>query len=182
MEQKDYKLEIVKILLKGKKHVRQIAREIGTNHMTISRRMQELFRDNVVDFEQEGKNKTYFLKKTIEARAYVLMTEQYKLIQTLKKYPLLQIVIERIREDKQVRLAILFGSYAKELARKDSDIDVYIETKDRELKKKLSLIDTRLSIKIGKYDKMSNLIKEIDKNHVIIKGNEEYYEKNQFFS
>ena len=43
------------------------------------------------------------------------------------------------------------------------------------------MLDSKLSIKIGKYDKNNNLIKEIEKNHVIIKGVDEYYEKNKFF-
>ena len=43
------------------------------------------------------------------------------------------------------------------------------------------MTDTKLSIKIGKYDKSNLLIKEILKNHIIIIGVERYYEKNRFF-
>lgn len=182
MEQKDYKLEIVKILLRGNNHIRGIAKILNTNHMIIVRKIKELFKENAVDFKQEGKNKTYFLKKTIESRVYIYVTEQCKLIQILNKYPILRQIIEKIQKDKRIKLAILFGSYAKNRAKKDSDIDIYIETQNKNIKKELYLIDSRLSIKIGKYDKHSNLIKEIENNHVIIKGVEKYYENNQFFS
>ncbi|MEK6853976.1 MAG: hypothetical protein AABX60_01455, partial [Nanoarchaeota archaeon] len=64
---------------------------------------------------------------------------------------------------------------------KESDIDVYIDTVDRETRDEISDIDTKLSVKIGRYDTQSLLIKEIEKNHVIIKGVEEYYEKSKFF-
>ena len=109
------------------------------------------------------------------------MAENYKLIHALNKYPTLRGIIEKIRKEKRVRLAILFGSYAKNLATKDSDIDIYIETEDRDLRKELMLTDSRLSIKIGKYDKQNPLIREIEINHVVIKGEEKFYEKNKFF-
>lgn len=181
MEQKDYKLEAVSLLLKESNHVRGIAKALNTNHMIISRKTRELEKGNVVDFNQEGKNKKYFIKETAEARAYALMAEQYKLLKALSSYPQLRAVIEKIQKDKRIGLAILFGSYAKSLANKNSDIDIYIETKNKNIKKELSLIDTKLSIKIGSYSKDSDLIKEIEKNHVIIKGVERYYEKTQFF-
>lgn len=181
MEQKDYKLEIVGLLLRERNHIRGTAKKLDTNHMIVVRKIKQLAKANVVDFVQEGKNKTYFLKKTAEAKAYVFMAENYKLIQTLIKYPALRGVIERIQKDKRINLAILFGSYAKGLATKSSDIDIYIETKNINLKKELQLIDSKLSIKIGEYDKESLLIQEIERNHVIIKGVEEYYEKNRFF-
>ena len=181
MEQKDYKLEIVDMLMGGKNHAREMAHGLGTNHMMISRKADELARSNVVDFALEGKNKSYFLKKTAEAQAYLLMAENYKLVQTLIRYPALRGIIEKIQRDKRVHLAVLFGSYAKGLASRGSDIDIYIETRDRNIRKELMLTDSKLSIKLGKYDKQNPLIKEIEKNHVIIKGVEEFYEKSRLF-
>lgn len=178
---KDYRFEIIDILLKERMHVRGIAKKLGINHMLISRKMQELFNESVVDFRQEGKNKVFFIKKTQEARNYVLITEQYKIIKVLSNYPLLRHIIEKIQKDKRIKLAILFGSYAKGLADKKSDVDIFVESNNRNLKKELGLFDSKLNLKIGKYDKSNNLIKEIEKNHVIIKGIDKYYEKNKFF-
>jgi predicted nucleotidyltransferase len=79
-------------------------------------------------------------------------------------------------------LALLFGSYAKGLEKDDSDSDLYIETKSKKTKEELESSDTRLSIKIGDYNQQSSLAKEIEKNHVIIKGVERYYEKTGFFN
>lgn len=181
MEQKNYKLEAVNELVKSQNHIRQLAKIIGTNHMNVVRKIKELEKENVVDYREEGKNKTYFLKKTIEARDYIFMAEHYKLNKILKKYPSLRKIIENIQKDKRIKLAVLFGSYAKAMANQKSDIDIYIETKDIDTKKDMSMVDTRLSIKIGKFDESSLLIKEIEKNHIIIKGVELYYEKNKFF-
>lgn len=181
MEQKDYKLDIVYLLLQGKNHVRGIASKLGTNHMLMSRKIKELAQSNVVDFLWEGKNKSYFLKKTTEARMHVFMAENYRLLQVLGNYPGLRSIIGKIHKDKRIKLAFLFGSYAKGIATKESDIDIYIDINDKDLRKEFQLLDSRLSIKIGKYDRQSPLIKEIEKNHVVIKGVEVFYEKNQFF-
>lgn len=82
---------------------------------------------------------------------------------------------------KKIDLAILFGSYVKGIAHKDSDIDIYIDTRNNKLKEEVELIDSKISVKIGSYNQESILIKEIEKNHMIIKGVERYYEKNKFF-
>ena len=149
--------------------------------MIIVRRLKELLEENVVDYKQEGKNKKYFLKKNIEARSYVFKTEHYKLVRLLKKYSFLRSIVENVQKDDRIKLAVLFGSYSKELAGKTNDIDIYVETENRNIKKELELINSKLSVKIGKFDLSSLLIKEIIKNHVILKGVEEFYTKNEFF-
>lgn len=181
MERKDYRLEIVLNLLNRESHIREMAKSLDTNHTNIIRKIGKLFKENVVDYREEGKNKTYFIKKTAEAKAYAVIAENYKLTKILGKYPYLRSVIDRIQEEPKVKLALLFGSHAKGTAKEDSDIDIYIETADKELKKEFEKIDSRISIKIGKYDRHSLLIKEIEKNHVIIKGAEIYYEKRRIF-
>ncbi|MDP1694356.1 MAG: nucleotidyltransferase domain-containing protein, partial [Candidatus Woesearchaeota archaeon] len=112
---------------------------------------------------------------------YVYAVEVQKLLVTIKKYPSLRRVIELIKKNEKITLAILFGSYAKGTAHKDSDIDIYLCTTDTKLKEEVEAIDSKISVKIGNYNKESLLIKEIEKNHIILKGIELYYEKNKFF-
>lgn len=182
MSQKNYNILIVENLLKKENHIRCLARELHTNQTTISRKIKELFEDNVVDYKQEGKNKVFFLKKTLEAKQFAYIVELYKLLVMLKKYPKLRIIFEKIRQNNKIKLAILFGSYAKGSVHKESDIDIYIETQEKDVKEEVEMINTQISVKIGAYDKQNLLIKEIEKNHVVIKGVEEFYEKNQFFA
>lgn len=181
MEQKEYKFEIVNELLNNENHIRGIAKKLNINHMTITRKIKELEKENVLDYKEIGKNKTYFLKKTAEARNYIFSAENYKLNMLLKKYPTLRIIIDKIQMDKRIKLALIFGSYAKGISKTDSDIDIYVDTTNNKIKKDISLIHSKISVKIGVYDKFNLLIKEIEKNHVIIKGVEEYYEQNKFF-
>jgi len=58
---------------------------------------------------------------------------------------------------------------------------LYIDTKDNNIKKEVELLDSKVTVKIGDYNKDSLLIKEIEKNHCILKGVEMFYEKNKFF-
>ena len=181
MSQNSYNIKIVEALLKNEAHVRGLANVLHTNQTTIARKAKELYKNNIIDCRQEGKNKVLFLRKTLEAKQYSYIAEIYKLLEAVKKYPNLRRIIDKIKENNKIDLAILFGSYAKGIANKDSDIDVYIDTKDSKLKEEIELIDTKIIVKIGRYNKESILIKEIEKNHIIIKGFERYYEKNKFF-
>ncbi len=181
MSQISYKLEIVRELMQGRIHIRGLASRLRINAMMISRKMNELVKENVVDFMAEGKNKSFFLKDTIEARENCYLSEKYALLMTLEKYPNLRKLIDRIQKDNRIKLALLFGSYAKGIAKKDSDIDIFIETENTEIKKEYNLIDSKLSVKIGNLNKDNLLVKEIEKNHIIIKGVEDYYGKSGIF-
>lgn len=177
MSRKDYKLGIILELLKGERHVRALAKALKTNPTTISRKIKELYDANAVDYVKEGRNKVFFIRDTEEGRSYVIMAEQYKLLQLLTKQGGLRMFIRKIQKDQRITLAVLFGSYAKGLEHSGSDIDIYVDSTDRQIKRDLQLLDSKLSVKLGKYDRKSLLIKEIVKNHVIIKGVEEFYEK-----
>ncbi|MFA7689680.1 MAG: nucleotidyltransferase domain-containing protein [Methanofastidiosum sp.] len=168
-------------LLKGKSHIREISRKLKTNQTSVKRRLDELYKQNIVDYRIEGKNYVYFIKKSLEARSFVIISESYSFILFLKKYPYLKGMIKKITEKENIDMAIIFGSYAKSIANESSDIDLYIESENLDLKKEIELIDSRLSVKMGRYDKENLLIKEIESNHIIIKGIEKFYKKNRFF-
>ena len=85
MSRKDYKLEIVESLLKSDNYIRGLAKKLKTNQMMILRKIKDLEKENVVDFKREGKNKVYFLKKTLEAYEYAIISEYYKLLKTIKQ-------------------------------------------------------------------------------------------------
>ncbi len=173
-------IKIVALLLRGDSHPRKLAKDLGVSHTTVLRKLRGLLDGNVVDFRTEGKNRVYFLKKTLEARVHIYMAEWYALGNLIEEFPHLRSVVRTIQEREDVSLAVLFGSYAKGTADQKSDIDVYIETGDREVKRELERSHSRLSVKIGSWDPENLLIQEIAKNHVILKGVERYYERTKF--
>ena len=103
--------------------------------MIISRKMQELFNENVVNFKQEGKNKVFFIKGTEEARNYVFITEQYKLLKVLSKYPLLRNIIEKNSKRQKDKIGYTLWQLCKGLADEKSDVDIFIESNNRGIKR-----------------------------------------------
>jgi predicted nucleotidyltransferase len=170
-------LDIIDLLLKSAHHVRGIAKKLNQSHSTILRKLNNLKKENVIDSKREGKNKVFYLKKNLVSRTYILRAELYKLTKLLRKYPELGVIFEEILQKSDEKLIVLFGSYAKGLAKKDSDIDIYIETKSRTVKKVVEDIHSKINVKIGIFDTKSPLIKEIIKDHIIIRGIEVFYEK-----
>ena len=120
---------------------------------------------------------SFFLKKNLVARNYIYKAELNKLTKLLRKHPELGVIFEEILNKTDEKLVMLFGSYAKGLEKKDSDIDIYIETKNRRIKERVEDINSRIKVKLGAFNKKSLLIKEIIKDHIIIRGVEEFYEK-----
>ena len=171
---------IVLLLVREESHVRGIAKSLGESHSTVQRRLNSLAKENVLDHKREGRNKTFFIKKNLQARNYVYNAERQKLMELLRKYPELSVIAEEVLEKCRERLIVIFGSYAKFIAKKESDIDIYIETNDAEVKERVGSIHSKIRVKIGRFDLNSQLIKEIIKNHVILRGIEGFYEKTKF--
>jgi predicted nucleotidyltransferase len=173
-------LEIMIKLLKSPSHGRQLSKETDIPLTTVQRFLTGMELKNVIDCSTSGRNKIYSVKKNIFAREYTHNAENYKLLKLIGKYEHLEPVISDISK-AGCPLIVIFGSYAKFTAKKDSDIDVYLETSDRKVKDKIEMVNSRLSVKIGPFDRDSLLIKEIINDHVIIKGVENFYDKLRLF-
>ncbi len=178
----NYESELLLYLLKKEAYGRELAKELKTSLTRIQSLLYKLRQNNIIDYKIEGKNHIYFIKKNIVAKAYILNAENYKLVRLFGKYTFLEPLFKNITEKYPNLLIILFGSYAKFIAKDDSDIDIYICTIDKKIKEKIKLFYDKLSIKIGDFNKEDLLIQEIIKNHVIIQGGEIYYEKLKFFN
>ncbi len=170
-------MDIIELLLKANNHVRGIAKKLNESHSTVLRKLNNLKEENIVDSRKEGRNKIFYLKEGIIARSYILQTELHKLTKLLRHDPELSIIFEDILNRIDEKLIILFGSYAKGITKKESDIDIYIETKKRSVKKYIEDIHPKINVKIGVFDTKSPLIREIIKDHIIIRGIEVFYEK-----
>jgi predicted nucleotidyltransferase len=173
--------EIVALLQKEDLHARAIAERLASNHATVLRRLRVLADDNVVDFRNEGRNKVYTIKRSIEGRNAAMIAEVYRQSLAVSRYPVLRGIVRAVLEIPEVPLALLFGSYAKGLATKKSDIDLFVETLDPAVKRRLEQRHSLLSVKIGEFDTKDLLVREIMKDHVIIRGVEAYFDKTGFF-
>jgi len=184
----NYNYEILLFLLKRDMHGREIAKELKTSLTRVQAILTELRKINVLDYKIEGKNHIYFIKKNLMSKSFILNAENYKLSKIINKHPELEPIFQDVIKKSKSSLILLFGSYAKNTEKKDSDIDIYIKTTNPKIAKEvqkiynlLSDLISIISIKTGNFNSDDLLIKEIIKNHVIIKGGEEYYENLKFF-
>ena len=163
MNQKRIEYEIVLNLIRSKTHGRALAKELKLPLTTMQRAINKLYETNVLDFEESGKNKIYHIKNHLSAREYVCMAEHYKIIKLIQHYPFLEPILSELKKINSP-LIMLFGSYAKFIPKKDSDIDIYLESRDMKTKEKAEEIYSRLNAKIGSFDKDDLLIKEKKKD------------------
>ncbi|MFT4311113.1 MAG: nucleotidyltransferase domain-containing protein [Candidatus Woesearchaeota archaeon] len=160
-------LEVVEILRKEKSHVRKIASILKTTPSTVSRTLKNLEKEKVVNYKTEGKNKVYYLKDTVEAKTYLDLTENYKLLKAMQN-PILRRIITTLKNQTN-ELVILFGSFAKGTNTENSDIDIYTESKQT-----FQNLPENVRITNANLDKNIILKKEIEKDHVIIQDVEKY--------
>lgn len=176
----NYLYEVLLLLLKKEMHQREIAKELKTSLTRVQTILAELRDINVLDYKIAGKNHIYFIKKNLTAKSFVLNAENYKLTNIIRKNPELEPIFQDIIKKSGANLILLFGSYAKGNQKKDSDIDIYINATNQKIKEDVQKVHYLISVKIGKFNLDDLLIKEMIKNHVIIKGGEEYYERIKF--
>lgn len=176
VQKRDINSEIILTLLQNDMHLREISRILAVSHATILRKLNFFVKEGILDFSFKGRNRVFSIKNNLQTKNYIYNAERYKLTQLLEKYPKLGIILNEVIKGTQ-GLVILFGSYAKFCAEKNSDIDIYIETFDKKVKSRIDSINSKINVKIGKFDKNDLLIKEIIKNHIILRGGELFYEK-----
>jgi predicted nucleotidyltransferase len=111
-----------------------------------------------------------------------MIAEIYKQNSIVAKHPVMRGIFKTILLMHDLPLVILYGSYAKGTATKESDIDVYIDTTDSSVKNLLEQKHSRISVKTGAFDTRDLLIREIMKEHIIIRGVEVYFDKMGFFA
>jgi len=97
-----------------------------------------------------------------------------------------KIICSRLEEIKSPFIALLFGSWAKKTATKNSDIDILFVTDEKigkEIKHAVSLIPLKIHPTIVSYDgfiemadsRQFSVVTEAIKNNIILNGIESYY-------
>jgi predicted nucleotidyltransferase len=151
-------------------YMREIERLSGLDIKTVSRELNVLLDNNVMDYEEKGKIKLYNLKNTLETESIIIATEAYRTIKFMEKHQLRQLL-----ELNKIIDFIIFGSYAKGDEKKDSDIDIVIFSKKN---KKIIDLLAQVPNKIHThyitfeeftelYEKDSILAREILRTHVL---------------
>lgn len=172
-----------------KLHVREIARLLQANHRTIGLALQHLEKERVMDAVMVGKNKVCSLNiNNITTKDYINMAEAMQKIMLLKKHFFLKKFLTELPMLGTEPL-ILFGSYAKGLEHKESDIDLLliIEHKDSKIAAKIKELGktynkevhlhrtTKDKFHAGLKEK-DPLVVEIVHNHIILNNTDFFVE------
>ena len=169
-------LQIVLELERNSTHIRDLASKIKSSPATVMRRLIFLKENNVVDVIDEGRNSRYFLKDSFDKYQVLYMAQNYRLLKFVQVNPALKSMIVEIKNIVRGSLTVIYGSFAKGMQNNKSDIDIFVESDDRNIKSDIEMINSRLSVKIGPFDKNNPLIKEIVKDKVIVCGFERFYD------
>lgn len=157
---------------KARFYLRQIGRLSKMPLKTCQNVIANLEKERILKSRVEGKNKYFSLNlDNIDVKSYLLKAEIYKTDLFLEKYPGLKTFLKSINTNS---ILIIFGSFAKLAADKNSDLDLFIiSDKEEELPSHLlpyKIHKNSLSEESFKkaVSEKETLIKEIEANHVIL--------------
>ena len=175
----DMDLKVLSLFTKGydcEYYIREVEKLCSVSSRTALVTLSRLEKRGILVSKMRGKIKSYTIKKSILSRDFFILVEQYKKIHFLEKNQLLKEVFEK--SDKFLDgVVLVFGSYAKELQKEDSDVDLFVigkydEKKIKEVGKKYGLIINIKSYPMNIFKKELRgdvLLTEILKNHILIK-------------
>jgi predicted nucleotidyltransferase len=158
-------------------HGRALAKKTGMNQKTASNIFNRLEKENIVKYRFEGKNKVYFLNglnphikeiiKIIEINRKLNFLEQNKKLVNLFK---------ELEQSSEGTL-IVFGSYASGTRTSKSDLDILLLGKSssiENLEKTFNIEINLIKSSKNKFNKDEPFIKEVIKNHIVLKGVDEF--------
>ena len=164
-------------------HIRAMAKLLDTSHVTILPHLKHLEQIKILQHEKVGRNKQYLLNKTsILTKYYLATTEQLATISYLEKNFIIKKLAEHLNNLDTAAPIILFGSYSKNYATEESDIDLFCIgtlTKDQtsQIKKFETTFGKKINIKTATTENFNTglrtgdiLIKEIVNNHIILRN------------
>ena len=164
----------------------QIAKKHNLNQKSIYLFMEELEKEGILTSEIQGKNKLYQLNKFNKelVNQFICSVEHLRTVYFYQENPGIKLIIQKILPHIK-GIAVIFGSYAKNTQKETSDLDIFIAGNYNE--KEISSISSTFGIDINIKHQTSfredTLIKEIKKNHILIKNTEQFIrEANQWIN
>lgn len=159
-----------------------IAKKMLLNQKSVSNILNKLEDEGLLKSKTMGKNKEFSINfDNFEAvKNFIVAAEHLQTTMFLKKNPIVKEVLTKAAFSG---IILVFGSYAKGMQKKDSDLDLFIigSYSRSEVSKISELYNLEVSVKNCPAKALSTALKkkdillsEIIKNHVIISGAEEF--------
>lgn len=179
-QKRNKELTILNLYLKdfqAEYYLREISKITKIPLKTTQDCLKLLENKGILRSSMHGKNRYFSLNLyNIITKYHLMMAEIYNTELFIDKYPLIKLFLKEIYNDTPL---IVFGSYAKFQARKDSDFDLLIIGKKIEIPShvlpyKLHRIEISPSSLKKLLKQQETFIKEVEQSHVII-NNHSYY-------
>ena len=161
---------------------RELVKKINISQKNIALTLEELEKVGILSSKTKGNMKYFSVNKLNPLfEKYLLLTEVENSIIFFRNHPRIREILEKI--GKKGNIICVFGSYAKGINKKSSDLDLFIvgnidEKKIKSVGKDYGVsVDIKCASKkgfISMLKKNEHLINEILRNHVIISGFEEF--------
>ena len=154
-----------------------IAKKKNLNQKTVSNYLNKLEKEHILKSKIQGKNKLYFLnldnKEII--KNFIIAVEHLRTINFYKKNILIKEITGKIQPNIK-GIAVIFGSYAKNTQKKDSDLDILLIGKcnEKEINKISKIYKIEINLKIYPRLEQDILTKEVIKDHIIIRNVEQF--------
>lgn len=174
-QKRNRELEIVALFLgdyKRQFYLREISKLTKIPLKTTQTLISHLEKDKILRSMISGKNKYFRLNlDNIQTKLYLLQSELHRTAIFAEKYPLFNAFMKEINTSLPL---IVFGSFAKFKADKDSDLDLLIISKETQkmpfhlLAYKIHEISLEQGSFIKALESQESLIKEIQGSHIIL--------------
>jgi len=180
-------LEVMKHFLRGyNKEIygRELINKVNISQKNIALTLAELEEEGILSSVMKGHLKFFSLnKKNPLIKKYLLMFEVEKSIEFFNKNPKIEQILNHAKLEGVV---CIFGSYAKGIQKKSSDLDLFIvgNFDENEIKKIAKDYNLEVGVKGGGISDFVNslkeknpLIEEIIENHILFVGYESFIEE-----
>ena len=180
-------LQIISLFTNGfdrEYYIREVEKLLKLSPRTAQLILEDLENKGIIESKVKGKIKAYKLKINELSKRYLTFAEQYKSIAFMGKNLLVKEVIEKISPFIN-GIGIVFGSYAKGISNKESDLDIFVagNYEKEEIKKVSRNLGVEISVKcypLNTFEKNISqdiLLKEILKNHTVFINIEQFIQK-----
>ena len=163
----------------GRIYGRAVAKKLKMNQKTVSNILNKLEKENILKYSYEGKNKYYSLNKfNPNIKEVIKLIEINRKIKFIERNKRLRELFNKL-EQKSEGILVIFGSYAQGTNTEKSDLDVFVIGKLSNIGDLEELYGIKINViksDKSKFNKNELFIKEIIKNHIVLKGVEEFIE------
>jgi hypothetical protein len=166
-------------------YLREIARDVSVDVKAVQLQVKRLERLNILTSTQRGRITEYRLNLSNVATRYSLvLAETFATMQYLAKNFVIKKMVDELDDIMEGGL-ILFGSFAKGQARKESDIDIMVITERKFTRDAFDNVGTLMGRNVSPKTASPSqflrglregdlLVREVVANHVVLKGVDEF--------